>query len=135
MKDMNKRGRRNTVSMTPLVHPKNKFRISDVIKIVNMYLAGSPCGEIAPMFGVCEATVRRLINKIKAEDAKLLVRDKRMDNRGEDHPLAKLSADKVREARRLRDRGWGFKKLSDRYGVAPAVVRAAVSGKTWGHVV
>ena len=47
---------------------------------------------------------------------------------------AKLTASKVREARRLRSKGWAFERLGERYGVAHITVYNAVTGRTWAHV-
>lgn len=54
--------------------------------------------------------------------------------RGERHALAKLTEDRVREARGLNAAGIPKKHLAKRYGVAESTMDAAIRGKTWGHV-
>lgn len=53
--------------------------------------------------------------------------------RGYVHQM-KLNEDKVREMRRLRQQGWSWRKLADRYQVQMNAVRQAVMGETWTHV-
>lgn len=48
---------------------------------------------------------------------------------------AKLSADDVRELRRLHTDGLSFNELSRRFGVAVGNVHQIVHRKTWAHVV
>jgi hypothetical protein len=68
------------------------------------------------------------------------IRDKQRHGtqvRGERQHRAVLTADKVRQMRRLYRfgvRGRGFWALAKRFGVAKSVAMAAVKGKTWAHV-
>jgi hypothetical protein len=59
---------------------------------------------------------------------------KRRINHGEDRPQSKLTEDDVREARKLRQQGMGWRKLADKYGVVQYCIISAVTGKTWSHV-
>lgn len=55
--------------------------------------------------------------------------------RGKDRSQAKLTDEKVREARQLRTEGMTWRPLAARYGVAVNAIVNAVKGKTWSHVV
>src|SRR5579864_3478557 len=59
---------------------------------------------------------------------------KRRINHGEDRPQSKLTEDNVREMRQLRQRGWSWNDLKDKYNVAKNCVRSACIGQTWAHV-
>ncbi len=53
--------------------------------------------------------------------------------RGYVHQRA-LTEDAVREMRQLRQKGWSWRKLADRYGVQMNAVRFATLGKSWSFV-
>jgi hypothetical protein len=53
---------------------------------------------------------------------------------GEGHYLSKLTAEGVREMRRLHGEGWGYKRLAKRFGLNESTARSAVIGETWKHV-
>lgn len=50
---------------------------------------------------------------------------------GENHPRAKMTEENVREAINLRNQGWSFRDLANRYGVKPSTIHNAVKGTTW----
>lgn len=54
--------------------------------------------------------------------------------RGERCASAKLTADVVREIRRLYREGIGYDRLARRYGIAKSSVAAVVNLRTWRHV-
>ena len=54
--------------------------------------------------------------------------------RGERQHLAKLTAEKVRDARFLAKSGWTSRRLALLYGVHQVTIAAAVRGATWAHV-
>ena len=55
--------------------------------------------------------------------------------RGEDNNKAKLTADQVRELRRLYvPHQYGSTKLARQFGISPTAVKAILAGKAWGHV-
>lgn len=60
--------------------------------------------------------------------------EKRRINHGEDRPQAKLTEQKVSEARRLRQNGASWRSLANRYDVWTNCIISAVTGKTWSHV-
>lgn len=53
---------------------------------------------------------------------------------GELAPRAKLTADDIREVRRLNSVGVGYRKLAKRYGVHRTTIRLAVIRKNWPSV-
>lgn len=55
-------------------------------------------------------------------------------SRGENRPQAKLTEKNVREARKLRGKGWSYKRLSSRYRVRIGTIWNALNGVTWKHV-
>ena len=55
-------------------------------------------------------------------------------SRGERHNLAKLTEDKVRELRALRQLGVPYTKLADRFDITPAAARMVCIRRTWKHV-
>jgi len=48
--------------------------------------------------------------------------------------MFKLTEAKVREARRLRLKGWVYSRIGERFGVSRVCVYLAITGKTWAHV-
>lgn len=55
--------------------------------------------------------------------------------KGADHPLSKLTDEKVVEMRRLRtEKKLTQKELSEIFGVSPGVVQAVVNRKAWKHI-
>lgn len=54
--------------------------------------------------------------------------------RGSALPQAKLTAEAVRLARRLRSDGATYTSLAARFGVTPPTVRDAINGKSWAWV-
>jgi hypothetical protein len=53
---------------------------------------------------------------------------------GSRHGRARLTEHRVREARRLRAKGWTYPELCRRYGVARLTLYYAITGRTWSHV-
>lgn len=53
---------------------------------------------------------------------------------GENNNRAKLTADKVRQARLLHQEGCRFSDLARQFGVVKGVIRAAILRETWRHV-
>ena len=47
---------------------------------------------------------------------------------------SKLTADKVREIRRLRSEGWTLERLADEFGVRIGTIRFIVTRQTWKHI-
>lgn len=47
---------------------------------------------------------------------------------------AKLDEAKVREMRQLRQQGWSWRRLSQRYGLATFAIVQATTGATWKHI-
>ncbi len=56
------------------------------------------------------------------------------DQKGENHHSAKLTADDVREIRRLYRAGLGSVEIGDKFGVKWQTVLAILKGQTWKHV-
>jgi DNA invertase Pin-like site-specific DNA recombinase len=54
--------------------------------------------------------------------------------RGEAHYLAKLTADKVRQIRDLRQQGVAYQRIADMFGVSFGAVYRIVKRKSWKHV-
>lgn len=64
-----------------------------------------------------------------------IIRGRRPDQRGERNPVAKLTAEKVREIRRLYSAGdTSQHKLGAQFGVCREVIRSVVRRRTWQHV-
>lgn len=55
-------------------------------------------------------------------------------NHGEDRPQHKLTEADVRSMRKLRQKGYSWRKLAKDFGVATNCVVSAVNGITWAHV-
>lgn len=53
---------------------------------------------------------------------------------GEQHALAKLTAEKVQEIRALTQRGWTRAAIGRRFGVTDRCVASVISGRTWRHL-
>lgn len=56
------------------------------------------------------------------------------DTRGENHPMAKVTANDVLEMRRMRAAGAIFKDIGARFGVTTQAAFYAVTGKGWRHL-
>jgi hypothetical protein len=54
--------------------------------------------------------------------------------KGEAHGCAKLTADQVREIRRLRAEGLTQQAIADRFGIGQPLVSRIVNGKCWAHL-
>lgn len=54
--------------------------------------------------------------------------------RGERMPQAKMTAEKVREARRLRLSGLSYQRIADQFSVTARCIILIDNGKTWSHV-
>ena len=50
------------------------------------------------------------------------------------NPRAKLTDDKVRKLRALRDGGLTYRQLAAEFGISDVSACAAVNRKTWAHV-
>lgn len=55
-------------------------------------------------------------------------------NHGEDRPQAKLTEEKVREIRRLRQNGTSWDALCVQFRVTKNCIREAAMGNTWSHI-
>lgn len=53
---------------------------------------------------------------------------------GEQHHEAKLTAENVRDMRRLHAHGFTFRRLAEKYGVSNVSIYNAVTRRTWRHV-
>lgn len=71
-----------------------------------------------------------LIEGTQAENMKDAV-ERGQIRRGERHRSAKLTVEKVEEARRLHSEGWSFEKIGRHFGVSNVSARKAVLGITW----
>jgi hypothetical protein len=56
------------------------------------------------------------------------------DPRGEQNPQARLTAESVRDIRRLRSEGTSLETLAKKYGVRITTISAAARGQNWKHV-
>jgi hypothetical protein len=59
----------------------------------------------------------------------------RPDVQGENHPLAKLTAQKIKDIRKERVEGCTYRALAIKYGVDSALIGRIVKGRAWCHVV
>ncbi len=71
----------------------------------------------------------------KIHAIKVLGRYQRMFNQdGEKNHMAKLTADQVRQMRRMRKQGLTYRELSERFGVCRQTAWGIVTGKYWPSV-
>lgn len=54
--------------------------------------------------------------------------------RGERHGSAKLTAERVRELRHLREAGWSYVELGARFSLHWTTCRSAATRRTWSHI-
>lgn len=54
--------------------------------------------------------------------------------RGEQHHSAKLTAERIAEARRMVAEGWRHREIAERFGVSRPTITAALAGRNWKHV-
>lgn len=54
--------------------------------------------------------------------------------RGTERPSAKLTEDDVRSIRRLREEGWLYRKICERFGISQRTALAIVNRQKWKHV-
>lgn len=110
-----------------------RFTDGDIIDIRESFAAGENQTSIARRFGTAPA----VISKIVRGEAWGHVGGPILPlghAKGERHPFAKLTADDVREARERAASGETVRDLALRFGVNPATMRDAVTGRTWVHV-
>jgi len=53
---------------------------------------------------------------------------------GEQHPGAKLTEEVVLQMRSLREIGWTYQAIADRYGLIKETAMCAIKRKTWKHI-
>lgn len=90
--------------------------------------------DIARALGVSRNTVIGVCFRAGLADKEA---GKCMVPRGESSGAAKLTASDVRAIRAEYipwRRGFGYKALAKRYGVAQSTIERVVSGETWGHL-
>lgn len=91
--------------------------------------------SIAKSYGVGESTISAVAHgrtwlHVPAER----IVDGDFVRRGEEQALAKLTEEKVREARILHAAGETFTALAARYGVSRPAIANAITRRTWAHV-
>jgi len=57
-----------------------------------------------------------------------------MYRKGRNNHARKLTTTQAREARRLRERGWSYQRIGNRYGVTREAIRAICVGRNWKHL-
>jgi DNA invertase Pin-like site-specific DNA recombinase len=60
---------------------------------------------------------------------------KGMLRRGEQHGMAKLTEDQVREIRRLHQSGSRIVDLATQFSISREMIRRILNGRSWSHVV
>jgi len=69
-----------------------------------------------------------------SENGKDRFRNGGIPTRGEKQRSAKLTNEKVLEARKLYAEGWSLKSLTQRYGITHGPLSLAIRGLTWSHI-
>jgi SOS response regulatory protein OraA/RecX len=59
---------------------------------------------------------------------------KKRQHRGENHPRTKLTADKVRQIRKLRSQGFMHKEIAEMVESTESAVGHVLYGNSWTHV-
>lgn len=122
-------------------HPHAKLRDEDIPEVFRLRHAGKNQDEIAGVFGVRRALITRILLRMRYAHVDVGGLDKMPHPKvrkkyatGEKHWKAKLTAENVREMRRLRAEGWIQKDLATKFGVGPGTVCGILNGKYWAHV-
>lgn len=117
----------------------HKLTLDQIHEVRRLWSAGIRKREIAERFGIHPLTVTRVSRSLQWKSLGLpaLERPSPMGNpaRGEESPHAKLTEEKVREMRRLYDKGaMGQKLLARKFGVNKTTAQDIVRRKSWTHV-
>jgi len=114
---------------------KAKFSAGEILKIRERYAAGGiTCLEIAVANNVDETTISGIV---RGDTYTLIggpLSDPKSLCRGETHPCAYLTVDKVRQIRALRAAGHTLKGIGQIVGATKDAVYDVIRGKTWKHV-
>lgn len=112
-----------------------KLTSSDVLKARQLYNAGGITqGELAEQFGVSAATMSSAVMGRTWKHLPGAVVGRRGQMRGELAFGAVLTADDVREMRRLREEGETYAGLAEEFGVHLQTVASVITRRTWRHV-
>lgn len=118
-----------------------KITEQDVLKIFDMFEVGASTAQISEDIGIGIDQVGRILRRKdwshvhisaeRAEKVKGLLQGSRL---GENNSQSRLTEEKVKESRELRERGMSVKQIADYFEVSPPTIYRALRGETWGHV-
>lgn len=132
--DMVRKGRQGAARGTDSA--KAKFAESEIVSIRERYVRGDTCLAIALEYDVDETTIGGIVSGETYTAVSGPVCKPRAMNRGERHPDAYLTTDKVRQIRTMRASGqYTLTQIGSIVGASKDAVFDVVRGKTWKHVV
>lgn len=118
-------------------HWRAKFRDSDIPKIRQVYCDDKKlsCAELAKRYGVESENIRLIATGASYSHLSgPISADNRERRQGENHAIAKLTNEQVREIRRLDAAGVPRKRLAISFGVSHGNVGAICRRTAWRHV-
>ncbi|NJC24238.1 DNA invertase Pin-like site-specific DNA recombinase [Arthrobacter pigmenti] len=100
----------DSIGVTKLVQPNKKLTPVEVDELVELYAAGTSVRDLTRLFGIHEQTVKAHLRR-----------------RGVTlRPLRALTPEQHRHASELRDTGWSYQRIGDRFGITDVTDRRAV---------
>lgn len=115
---------------------KAKFTPIEVLSIRERYADGGvTCLEIAVEYGVNETTISGIVRGETYKEVNGPLSNPKQTKRGEGHPGAYLTNDKVRQIRALRaSSDYTLKQIGMAVAASEDAVYDVIRGKTWKHV-
>lgn len=137
MADMVRKGRGRGSGLLGADVGTSKLTEEDVIEIRKLYASGEYKQEdLAEKYNVQRGHISRLVRGIEWVHVGGPVCGKNEVYRGEGRPSSKLTANQVREIRKLRRiENLSYRKIGARFGVTGKTIEDIVKGRKWKHVV
>jgi group I intron endonuclease len=126
--------------------PNAAFTRRSLREAREMYMRGASFSDVAKEFGTTKGTARRAVvgGGVYDVGAPVIARPKptccdvnvkrKHATSGANHFKAKLTADDVRKARRMRLNGFSFGLIAREFPCNKRAIRRAIQGETWAHV-
>lgn len=139
VRDMDAKGRRVTVAMRGSSNGNSKLRAEDVIRIRDLYTAGTTQPVLCKMYGIAQSSVSRIVLSkgwpdVLASKAPIIRERNKAATTGEANHNAKMTAASVRRMRERFGNGAGIAQLASAFSLSKTSTRKIVNRTSWRHV-
>jgi HNH endonuclease len=121
------------------------FYVGGQMRPAHRWALEQAIGKLPPDIDACHkcdvrlcVTVEHLFPGTRTENMRDAMRKGRTSHAmgvpGERHHFAKLTDEKVRQLRALREEGWKLRELSEMFGIAIASAARIINRQSWSHV-